>query len=375
MKKARLFAALLVLFFVSALLQREFARGTFDPVERAFVGWLSANSHPDAALPPLALVLYDEESSALSGAQRMGGLDAALFARAASKLGAFAAGIEGLTGDPARMIEAAGRLPLFAGYSVDDAPGTGWTPWAGAAETRWPELPGLVGPSSTRLPRGFFAAPEGSAGPCTLALVARNSGRPVPSFLALAWSVAQKNRSALPTADSGWLRLGERSLPLDANGRASFFPAEPAKIMSMNELLVATEKYEREGGAAPLRGNIVVLARATAEVARLKGSSDGVVTTPAELWARAWPALRQGRFFVLPGWLYQVVLIAVGLVLCLGSGQRCWNVLLGTSAAVLLVFLLAALGLFASYGVLLPFVPSLGTLIAAVFLGRFISRL
>lgn len=143
----------------------------------------------------------------------------------------------------------------------------------------------------------------------------------------------------------------------------------------MNELLVAAEKYEREGGVAPLRGHIVVLARATAEVARVKESSDSMAATPAELWAQSWHALRHGRIFLLPGWWYQVVLVAAGVGICLGSGRRGWWSLLGTVAVVVLVFLLAALGAFASSGLLLPFVPSVGTLLAAILLGRFTNRL
>lgn len=374
MKKSRIIAVFLVVVCISSVLQREFARGTFDPVERAFVAWLAANSSPDAALPPLTLVLYDEESSALAGVQRMGGLDAALFARAASRLGALAAGVEGLPGDPGRTIEAAGRMPLFAGYAVDDAPGTGWTPWTGAPDDRWPELSGLVGASSARFPRGFFSVPEGESGPRTVALAGRNSGRVVPSFLALAWSAAQRNRPGVPAADSGWIRLGKRKLPLDAKGAASFFPADPASVISLNELLVAAEKCERREADSPLRGQIVVLARATADIARLQNPARSEATTPPELWAQAWAALRRGRYFVPPGWWYPALLAVVATGLGAAVAGRGWAACAGAGFAVLLVYLLIALGGFASAGLLLPFVPSAGTLVIGLLSGRFILR-
>jgi len=374
MSKTRSIASLLVLVLVSVLLQREFARGTFDPVERLFVGWLSANGHPVPALPPLALVLYDDEASSVAGTERMGPLDVTLFARAAARVGAVAAGVEGLTGDPARMIEAAAGLPLFAAYPENNPPGTGWTPWAGLPGTGWPELPGLVGPASTRFPRGFFSVPEGSGGPRRVKMAARNTGRVVPSFLALSWAAAQRSRSEAPTADGGWLKCAKRKVPVDAAGNAHFFPADPALVLGMNDLLVAAEKFERDGGRAPLRGHLLVLARATAEVTRVKDATGEVAATPAELWAQAWHALRQGRFFVLPAWWYQVLVAAAALLVALMAGRRSWLGLLTTGLVAVLVYLLAALAAYASSGLLLPFVPSVGTLVAGLALGRLLSR-
>jgi len=162
--KTRVLASIAVLVLVCLLLHREFARGTFNRIESAFVGWLAANVNTASALPPLAVVLYDEEASAVAGAERMGALDVALFARAAARVGALAAGVDNLPGDPLRMLEAAEGMPMFGGYALENAPAMGWTPWAGEPGAHWQELPGLVGPASTRFPRGFFAAPEGAPG-------------------------------------------------------------------------------------------------------------------------------------------------------------------------------------------------------------------
>lgn len=374
MKKTLILAAAAVLAAFSFWLQREFLRGTFDPVERRFVAWLSANTAGVSALPPLTVVLYDTEASELAGVSRMGVLDGALFARAAAKLGALAAGVEGLEGNPSRMLEAAGRMPLFGAFAADNPPGIGWTPWLGTADAGWPELPGLAGPASVRFSRGFFAPPEGSSGPRRIALIARNSAQPVPSFLALAWASAQELPPAGRSAEPRKLAGRGRFLPIDVGGSAWFFPESGTRVMSMNELLVLAEKHEREGDASPLRGGLIVLASATPDVARFKGVSDAKALTPGDLWAQSWPALRRNRFFVLPGWWYPVFLSAAALLLCLGPGRGSARAAVLAGAAVVLVFLLAAIGVFATAGLLLPFVPSVATLLGGLLLGKFFAR-
>ena len=372
MKKTPLLFAAAVLVVLSLWLQREFTRGTFDAVERRFAGWLGANTGTAAALPPLVIVLYDEESSELAGAERMAVLDGALFARAATKLGAVAAGVEGLPGNPSRMLEAPGRMPLFGGFDISRPPENGWTPCEGTFDRRWPELPGLVGPAAARFARGFFEAPAGSAGPRRVSFVARNTDRPVPSFLALAWASGQGLRPSEMNAMPGRLEGRARFVPLDKNGSSFFFAQDAARVMTMNELLVAAEKHEREGGESPVRGSVIVLCRATADVARV--ASGGVALTPAELWAQSWQALRQGRFFVLPGWWYALLVAFAAFALCAGTSRRGRGAALGAFAAALLLYLLAALGSFATYGLLLPFVPSAATLLAGLFLGRFLAQ-
>ena len=372
--KTRVLASIAVLVLVCLLLHREFARGTFNRIESAFVGWLAANVNTASALPPLAVVLYDEEASAVAGAERMGALDVALFARAAARVGALAAGVDNLPGDPLRMLEAAEGMPMFGGYALENAPAMGWTPWAGEPGVHWQELPGLVGPASTRFPRGFFAAPEGAGGPSVVMLAARNAERAVPSFLALSWAAAQRGRSELPAAGSGWLKCGKRKLPLDSRGRAFFFSAAASVVMGMNELLVAAEKYEREGGDPPLGGQILVLARATPEVTRIKNLSDTVAATPVEFLSQAWHAVRFGRMFVLPGFWYQATLVISALGLCFWARPCGWFALTGKLAAAIFIYLLVALAAFSSQGLLLPFVPSVGTLGAGLLLGRIFPR-
>lgn len=90
-----------VLFLLAGLavlafwLQRESARGTFDLIQRGFLSWLAANTSATKVLPPLTLVLYDEEASELAGTGRMAMLDGALFARAVWRLGALGAELKG----------------------------------------------------------------------------------------------------------------------------------------------------------------------------------------------------------------------------------------------------------------------------------------
>ena len=130
------------LVLLAAWLHREHARGTFDVIESGFVSRLAANTtdkNQTRYLPPLTLVLYDEEASELAGTTRLALLDGTLFARAASRLGALAAGVEGIGEDPSRMIEAAEGMPVFGGYDWQSPPGQGWTPVAGAPAAGWPD--------------------------------------------------------------------------------------------------------------------------------------------------------------------------------------------------------------------------------------------
>ena len=191
MKRVPVLLFLIGLTIFAFWLQRESTRGTFDLVQRGCLSWLAANTSATKVLPPLTLVLYDDEASELAGTGRMAMLDGALFVRAVLRLGALGAGVEGLTGDPTRMVEAAGRMPVFGGYDSSAAPGSGWTPLKGAPGTGWTEMTGLVG-RPARLARGFLTAPVGSGGgPKSIQVAARNSDRAVPSFLALAWAAAQ----------------------------------------------------------------------------------------------------------------------------------------------------------------------------------------
>lgn len=373
MKKSPIFVLAAVLTVLAFWLQREFLRGTFDPVERRFVAWLAANAGQVPALPPLTVVLYDTEASELAGASRMAVQDAALFARAAAKLGAAAAGVEGLAGNPSRILDAAGRMPLFGGFSAENPPGNGWSAWEGMVDSRWPELPGAAVSGPARFPRGFFAAPAGGSGPRRLGFLARSGGHPVPSFLALACAAGGGARVPAIRAAPGGVAVHGRFVPVDGSGAAWFFPDDTARVISMNELLVAAEKFERQGGVSPLRGRVLVLGRATPDVARFKTANDETAT-PAELWARSWQALRRGTFFVPPGWWYPPVLAVAALLLgaVCRSGRGSGAAVKGLAA--LLMFLLVALAAFQSSGLLLPLVPSAATLAAGLLLARFIAR-
>lgn len=368
MNKGAVLVMTVLLVALAYFLQRETGRGTFDPVERAFVSWLSANAGRPAGLPPLTLVLYDEEASELAGTGRMAMLDGALFARAASRLGAAAAGIVGLAGDPTRMIEAAGGLPVFGGFALSAPPGNGWTPLRGEPGRGWDELPGLAGRPG-RFARGFLAPPSGSAGPREIMVAGRNGDRAVPSFLALAWAVASGWRWSEMTAQPPLLEGPDARLVLDARGAALFFPAGSASVMTMNEVLVAAEKFEREGGASPLRGHVMVLAPATSDVTRVAGEGMTPVT-PAEQWAQAWEAVRSNRLFLAPGWWYPLLAGLGAAALALGPARRTNRGAVLAGLFALLVFTLVALGVFGSTRVVLPFLTASLTLAAALLLGR-----
>jgi hypothetical protein len=349
-------------------LQREQERGTFEVVERAFVSWLAANTAGPGPLPPMTLVLYDEEASELAGTKRLDVLDAALFARAAARLGASAAGVEGVGGDPWRMVEAAGGLPVFGGYDRRHPPGQGWTPLSGVPGAAWEEVPGLAGRRG-RFARGFVAPPADAGGAREILLAGRNGDRAVPSFVALAWAVAHGARWSEVAVEEGALTVPGARIPLDAGGAARFLPEGGSAVMTMSELLVAAERFEREGGDPPFRDHVLVLAPATADVARVAVEGAREVT-PAERWAPAWEAVRTNRLFLPPGRWYPGWLLAAGLVLALGPARRSNRTAWAAGCFAVLVFALVALGVFGSSRVLLPAGATLATLGVALVLGR-----
>lgn len=359
------------LALLTAWLHREHARGTFDSVERGFIAWLAANTagqKKSAQLTPLTLVLYDDEASELAGTTRLALLDGTLFARAASRLGALAAGVEGIGENPSRMVEAAEGMPVFGGYDWQAPPGQGWTPAVGAPPATWPEVPGVAGRVG-RFARGFIAPPEGTSSVRTVLLAARNGDRSVPSFLALAWTVANRSRWSDLKVESDALVAGNARIVLGQDGAAKFLPTGEPKVMTMNELLVASEKFEREGGRSPFRDHIMVLARATADVARV-AVGEMRAATPAERLASAWEALRTNRLFLAPAWWYPFVVVLVAVFLTFGPARRSNAAALTAALFSLLVFALVALGVFGSARVLLPATPTLLTLGAALVLGR-----
>lgn len=349
-------------------IRREEAGGTFDPVERVFLAWLVANDARRVQLPEMTLVLYDEESVALSGEGRLGVLDAALFARAASRLGAVAAGVEGLEGNPVRVVDAARGTRVFGGFEVDGPPVAGWTPVRGVPGGGWPEIPGTVGLPG-RFTSGFIPSVSDLGRDSRVSLAAGCGGRVVPSFMALAWGAAQGWRSTDLYFERGMLRTPESRLPVGADGAAGVLGGSSPKRMTLNDLLVAAELHEREGAESPVHGQVVVLARATPEVTRLAGPGVAA-STPVELCVRAWECLRTGQVFRRAGWWYGPMLWAVACVLAFGPARRGNRKAMVAGVSAFLVYLLAALGVHAGTALFLPLVPGLLTIAAGLAAGR-----
>lgn len=372
MRSAAVVAMLAVFCAVAWWLQRESDRGSFAPVESAFLSWLSANSGAQPGFPELTLVQYDEESSELAGARRPGALDAALFARAAARLGAAAIGIEGVQGNPMRVVEAAGGVPVFGGFGLNDPPALGWTALRGDASADWLEVPGLVGRIGA-FPRGFLVPPEGTGAWREIPLVARCGDRAVPSFLAVAWSLAGGTRVSQVAIEGGAVVAGDVRLVMGTSGAARFFPGEPAESASLNELLVAAEQFERSGGESPFRGRVLVLVRATPDVARVTEAS-GRTLTPAERWATAWEAARTDAFFLPPGWWYGPVLVVVAMALAFGPARHSWSGVFGSGLLAVLICILLAMGLFGGGRVLVPLVPILVMILAGLAAARLGGR-
>lgn len=358
----------LVVALAVAAARREESQGTFDALEGRFLAWLAANTRAVEALPPLVVVLYDEEASQLAGKGRLGGLDGALFARAASRLGAVAAGMEGLEEDPRRMIEAAGGMTLFAGHELDKPPGLGWTPLRGQPPATWPELPGLAGRIGL-FARGFLSAPSAAAGPREIQLAGRSADRAVPSFLVLAWGAAQGWKARDLVAAEDGVRGPRGMLRTDDAGRAWFLPGAPPEAISMNELLVAAEKFERLGGESRFEGRLLVLVRATTDVTRVAAAGLDPIT-PGEWWAQSWEAVRHGRLFQRPGWWFSPALVAAGALMALSCVRGSNGRALLAGLVVLLLYLLAALGAWAGSGVFLPAGPALCALLCGLLAGR-----
>jgi hypothetical protein len=368
MKRSGLAVIAVLLLALAVILEREVSRGSFDPVERAFVSWLAANAGGKAGLPPLTLVLYDEEASEMAGTGRMALLDGVLFARAASRLGAMGAGIEGLSGDPTRMIEAAGGMPVFGGFDPASPPGNGWTPVRGVPGGDWDEVPGLAGRPG-RFARGFLAPPTGGSGAREIRLAGRTGDRAIPSFLALAWAVANGWRWSELSAEPPALEGPDARLIMDRSGAVRFWPSGAPATMTMSELLVAAEQFEREGGPSPLRGHVVVLAPATSDVTRVAADGMGPVT-PAEQRAQVWESVRTDRLFLPPAWWYPLLVALWGTLVVAGPARRSNGAALLAGSFSLLVFALLALGVFGSTRVVLPLVPASLTLVSAMVLGR-----
>ena len=257
-------------------------------------------------------------------------------------------------------------MRVFGGYPEDEPPGEGWTPLSGQPARAWPEIRGAAARQGG-FARGFVSVPRAAAGARRVFLLARSAGVPVPSFLVLAWGAAQGIRASDLIANGKGVRAGGEQITVDDGGTAFFYPEAP-HVITMNELLVMSERFEREGGASPLLGNVLVLARATTDVVRVTTDSADAAT-PAEVWASAWEPLRHGRLFISPGWWFLPAVVAAASMLSIFAAQHARRHAAFLLIFSLLVFLLLSLGVFSGTHVCLPLVPAVLTMTAGVFAG------
>lgn len=359
--------ALMILFALG--LQREEERGTFLLFTRPFLSWLVANSPGPAPTPPLTLVLYDDDSASLAGGARMGVQEATLFVRGAARLGAAAAGIEGLSEDPRRVLDASQGIFVFGGYDQARPPEAGWAVLRGEPLSTWPEVPGLPGRPGI-FARGFIGSADPASGVRRTQLVGRSGGRTVPSFLAIAWGAAHGGRARELSADAHGVRKNQDTVLLaGADGAVCFLPEPAESVITMNDFLVSVEKHDRLGSVSPLQGHVLVLASATPDVPRFARDGRAAIT-PGEMWAEAWGPMRSGKLFLLPPWWFSLVMMICASALAIGPAYRssvgAVSVLFFTS----MLFLLISLGLFAGARILLAPVPVLLLFASAVAAGR-----
>jgi hypothetical protein len=135
--------------------------------------------------------------------------------------------------------------------------------------------------------------------------------------------------------------------------------------MTLNDLLVAGERFEREGVESPVRGHVLVLARATPEVTRL-ATPGSAVATPVELCLRVWEPLQEGLVFVRAGWWYGPLLWLAACALAFGPVRRKKGAVVSVGVFAVMLYLLSALGAFAGAALFLPLAPGLLTMVAGL---------
>ena len=203
--------------------------------------------------------------------------------------------------------------------------------------------------------------------------MARCGDQVVPSVLSVVWGLVHGQRPQEMVVEARALRAGRAKLPLDASGSARFWPDPISSVMSLNGFLVEAERFEREGGISPVRGHVVMLARATSDIARVAAPGQSP-QTPTEWWASAWRSTKENRLFLLPGWEFSLVLTMIALLLSIffhagGLGRS----LVG-GLFFLLLYALLAMGLYSGYRLVVPLAPALVLLGMSVLMPRLLRR-
>ncbi len=332
------------------LTAREEQRGAFPEVGRGIVRWLAADDAAKDPLPPLLLVLYDDEAAELASSRHVSGLDASIFLRAAGRLGAAAVVVEGLDpgADLARLAGVAARaegLPMVCGFAAENPPAAGWTPSEIPMQETFPVLTGILRADPAAAPAtGFTAVGRMEGALLRWPMLARCEGRTVASWAALA---------AAATGGPPWASDPEGAVWLYPPP----FPPEGG-AMTLSSFLLGAEQIERGSDDPALRaavqGHVVVLASETSGTPRYAGRPGEDFLTAARQSALAWQEVRSGRGFVPAGFWHLLWPGLAGCLVLIVPRRQGWLAALEGLVLTTALCLLAALALHAGSQVLLP---------------------
>ena len=315
-------ASFLFLFFLGGLfLWRETTDGFFRQYEQQAVNLVADGPLLKRVAPPTLVLQGGAEGGELDA------LDIALFTRAAARLGASVAAVvafqypeSGLT--PNLALEnginfVCGSILVGSGVS------SGVEPLEVAKKEKsgdW-ELESFAS-SQSGFPRdvgwnaGFLNLGSGKDGEGRLVVVANQAGKPVASF-ALA-VLAASGKSAVPELQKDLLRLGNRVLPLDLEGRAGM---KAGMIRSMNrldmdDLLLEAERFDQERPRSPevielVEGRILLLGSLTGAGGRDIQLDTGRRLSLVEYQGMAVAALQAGFSPGRLSWPWEIGIAAV----------------------------------------------------------------
>lgn len=375
----------LALLLAAALLWRETATGLLRPADEAWNQWLADTAGGPAELNPVVLVLHGGPEG-----EPVHPLDAALFTRAATKLGASVAAIavtQLAEGDPSLLTSVLAQSgakipPRLVGCLLDaepqelpvtplavewaDAPALGLTHYRGA-DCPLPQAAGVT--------LGFLNIPDNSDG---IPLVALLGDQLAASFaLAAVWLHAGAGGRD-PEIQNGHLVLaGDRNISINPTGSGGALETRSGRVdrLELDDLLLAMEQVERDTPAHAniaerVRGRILILGTLELAPAASFRLESGRRLAPAEFQAHAISSLLDGSLH------HPVRPAGIALALLLGCAAFASGIRTHTAAAVraalllLCLYLLIAIGLLQTFSLLLPTLPAIVLVLFAVVLAQ-----